>query len=167
MSASFRSEKKRTWQGRRARGRSKGSPGGYSSHPSLVASWRRFRFGSEHSPLAPPPLRGYNEGGGGVAVAGTEVAAGDYRVFYSLDELRWFDYHGLTTEDVSRETVLRRLQEWDAMVARMLKLLRPITFDSRASDDGCSTSSLPFKGGSSSTRKTSSKSRAKRTRTPT
>jgi len=151
MPSSFSGEKKRTWQGRRARGRVQKSPGGHPAHPSLVAPWRRFRFGAEHNPLAPPPLGGYNEGGGGVAVAGTEVAPGDYRVQYSLDELRWFDYHGLSREDVSRETVLRRLQAWDAQVARMVRLLKPITFDSRANDEGYSTSWLPFKARSSGT----------------
>jgi len=120
---------KRTWQEHRARGRDRESPRGRSAHPSLVASWRRFRFGAEHNPLAPPPLRGYAWG-----VAGgprTGPVGSDH---YSLDELRWFDYHGLDREDVSRETVLRRCQEWDAQVVRMLHLLKPIVTESSATE---------------------------------
>lgn len=131
------------WQGRRARGRTRKTLGGQSAHPSLLAPWRRFLFGRSHQPLAPPPSGGYIVGGGGVAEV-KRTPTGE--PCYSVDELQFFDFHGLTKEDVSRETVLRRLQLWDAEIAHRLKwLLRSRVINSDISEtehSTCSSSSL-------------------------
>lgn len=86
--------------------------------------WSKFRFGVEHSPLAPPLPRGYNEGGGGVAGVPDTTYLEDGACFepnLTNAERQWLADHELYHP--GRVVILRRIQLWDAEVALRLKSL--------------------------------------------
>lgn len=110
---------KRFWQGRRARGRKQAL--------ARESGGEDPRFGKATFPLAPPRLRGYAKGGGGVAGVTHEkwIAAGhDPGAFLELDltnvEREWLERHDMPFPTENRVVVLRRIQQWDAEVAARL-----------------------------------------------
>lgn len=167
MGASFNSETKKTWQGRRARARVSKPAGGVQAHPSLVARWRSFRFGREHSPLAPPPLRGYNWMAAGLA-AGANFwdETGGFHHTLSKDELQWLDFHGMLSSDENAVRILREVQQWDVKVVRILQKQNVRTPNvSEGSETVPSMFSLLLLGASKTTRKRKSAPRRRGRRT--
>jgi len=108
------SKTKALWQGRRLRGRLNATKARGEAVSPAAPSWQVFEFGTEHSPLAPPPSGGYTKGGGGVAGAGTAERTA---LHLSRDELLWLDTYGVET---NRLFVLERVQAWDALITRTL-----------------------------------------------